>query len=163
MEREPNEIYFRPSEETAWGGLRGLNYGFGNFRCEPGQAVIIEVDPPPCHYWSFSLGNWYWETIGWANRQSSLNGHQARLDPDGVFRAVICHQDPGVFNWLDPAGGVLGAGRGPARQPAGRPGGAQPDPPGARARRPSAQPPLAAAGWSDQGARHPLLPLRRSR
>jgi hypothetical protein len=37
-------------------------------------------------------------------RQSSLNGHQAMLDPDGMFRAVIAHRDPGVPNWLDAAG-----------------------------------------------------------
>jgi hypothetical protein len=108
MERTPNEIYFRPPEETAWGGLRGLAYGFGNFRCEPEEAVILEVKPPLCHYWSFSLGNWYWETVGWTNRQSSLNGHQAQLDADGVFRVVIAHEDPGVFNWLDPAGNTVG-------------------------------------------------------
>ncbi len=108
MQRTPNEIFFRSPEESAWGGLRGLAYGFGNFRCEPDEAVIIEVEPPPCHYWSFSLGNWYWETIGWTNRQSSLNGHQAKLDSDGVFRAVIAHEDPGLFNWLDPGGNTVG-------------------------------------------------------
>ena len=59
-------------------------------------------------HWSFSLGNWYWETVGWTNRQSSINGHQARLDPDGVFRAVIAHEDPGLFNWLDPGGNTVG-------------------------------------------------------
>ncbi|MGI9642781.1 MAG: hypothetical protein ACR2N9_08360, partial [Acidimicrobiia bacterium] len=37
-------------------------------------------------------------------RQTSLNGHQAQLDDDGVFRAVIAHHDPGVPNWLDTAG-----------------------------------------------------------
>jgi hypothetical protein len=102
--REPNTVYFRPLDETSWGGLRGLAYGFGNFRCQSGEAVILEVTPPECHYWSFSLGNWYWESLDWSRRQTSLNGHQARLDADGCFRAVIAHQDPGVPNWLDPAG-----------------------------------------------------------
>ena len=41
-------------------------------------------------------------------RQSSLNGHQARLDQDGRFRAVISLTDPGVPNWLDPAGYTQG-------------------------------------------------------
>jgi hypothetical protein len=108
LDRGPNEIYFRPLDETSWGGLRGLAYGFGNFRCEPGEAVIIEVTPPPCHYWSFSLANRYWETLEWNRRQTSLNGHQARLDSDGAFRAVISHEDPGVPNWLDPAGHSVG-------------------------------------------------------
>ncbi len=49
-------------------------------------------------------GNHWWETIDYANRQSSLNGHQAVIDDDGVFRAVVSDKDPGVANWLDTAG-----------------------------------------------------------
>jgi hypothetical protein len=41
-------------------------------------------------------------------RQSSLNGHQARIDADGKFRAVLSHQDPGVYNWLDSGGNLYG-------------------------------------------------------
>ncbi len=41
-------------------------------------------------------------------RQSSLNGHQARVDSDGRFRAVISLEDPGVHNWLDPGGTLRG-------------------------------------------------------
>ena len=52
-------------------------------------------DPPDALYWSVSLGNYWWETIDYANRQSSLNGHQAVLDADGVFRAVVAHARPG--------------------------------------------------------------------
>ena len=44
---------------------------------------------PTALYWSVSLGNYWWETIDYANRQSSLNGHQAVVDDDGVFRAVV--------------------------------------------------------------------------
>jgi len=44
------------------------------------------------------------EPIDFANHQSSLNGHQAVLDPDGMFRAVVSAKDPGVANWLDTAG-----------------------------------------------------------
>ncbi len=108
LQREPNSIYFRPLAETGWGGLRGLAYGFGNFQCSPDKAIILEVTPPKCHYWSFSLGNWYWESLDWSRRQTSLNTHQAVLDSDGVFRAVIAAEDPGVPNWLDPAGHTQG-------------------------------------------------------
>jgi hypothetical protein len=50
-----------------------------------------------------SLASWWWEAIDFTTRQSSLNHAQARLDPDGVFRGVIAHRDPGVPNWLDAA------------------------------------------------------------
>ncbi len=108
LERGDNSVYFRPIDETNWGGLRGLAYGFGNFHCEPDEAVILEVTPPECHYWSFSLANRYWESLDWSRRQVSINGHQASMDADGVFRAVIAHDDPGVANWLDPAGHTCG-------------------------------------------------------
>jgi hypothetical protein len=55
-----------------------------------------------------ALANWYWECVEYASRQSSLNRAQASLDADGRFRGVICHQDPGVPNWLDPAGNTRG-------------------------------------------------------
>jgi hypothetical protein len=45
-----------------------------------------------------------WNATEYVQRQSSLNGHQARVDDDGCFRAVISIRDPGVPNWLDTAG-----------------------------------------------------------
>ena len=42
------------------------------------------------------------------NRQSSLNGHQASISDDGVFRAVISQRDPGIANWLDTSGATQG-------------------------------------------------------
>ena len=49
-----------------------------------------------------------WNAPEFIYRQSSLNGHQARVDGDGRFRAVIAHVDPGVANWLDPVGSRQG-------------------------------------------------------
>lgn len=101
---EPAEIPFRPLPF----GWKDLSYGMGHFRCAPNEAVILEVTPPECPYWAFQLMNHQWEALDWHLRQTSLNGHQARIDPDGVFRAVISHRDPGVANWLDPAGHTVG-------------------------------------------------------
>jgi hypothetical protein len=101
----PNTLVVHVTKESdKHAGMRGQAYGMGNFRCAPDEAVIVEFAPPPCRHWSVSLANWYWESLDFARRQSSLNGHQAELDGDGVFRGVISHVDPGVPNWLDPAG-----------------------------------------------------------
>lgn len=89
-------------------GLKGQAYGFGGFRCAPDEAVLLELDPPACRLWSVSLCDRWWQSIDFADRQSSLNGHQAVLDPDGRFRAVLCHDDPGLANWLDPGGETEG-------------------------------------------------------
>jgi hypothetical protein len=46
--------------------------------------------------WSVALTNFWWETLEFGARQTSLNSHWARVDSDGVFRGVIAHRDPGV-------------------------------------------------------------------
>lgn len=81
----------------------------GRWELAPGQALIMEVQPPQGVYWSFSVGNPWWETIHYGRHQSSLNGHQAEVDPDGKVRVVLSERDPGVANWLDTAGFSNGA------------------------------------------------------
>jgi hypothetical protein len=84
-------------------------FGIGYFRLTEGQALLIEVKPPAAKYWSLHLGNYWMESLDFANHQSSLNGQQAVLDADGVFRAVVSLRDPGIPNWLDPAGHTEGS------------------------------------------------------
>ena len=36
------------------------------------------------------------------------NRKQTKLEPDGSFRMVIAHRDPGVSNWLDTEGRPFG-------------------------------------------------------
>ena len=76
----------------------------GSWQLGPDEALVVEVEPPHGLYWSYSLGNPWWETIDYGRHQSSLNGHQAVVDDDGIVRVVIAHRDPGVANWLDTAG-----------------------------------------------------------
>jgi hypothetical protein len=51
-----------------------------------------------------------WHTLDYANRLTTINPAQAHRDDDGVYRFVLAHEDPGVYNWLDTTGleqGVL--------------------------------------------------------
>jgi hypothetical protein len=106
---EPNHLVLHlPHDSDDRAGMRGQAYGMGNFRCERDEAVLIEFTPPPCHHWSFGIANYYWESVDFENRQTSLNGHQAWLDDRGVFRCVIAHRDPGIANWIDTAGYTAG-------------------------------------------------------
>ncbi len=98
-----------PATLTQMGAAAENVSTWGSWSLGDDEALVIEVAPPPALYWSVSLGNFWWETIDYADRQSSLNGHQAVLDADGVFRAVVAHHDPGVANWLDTAGNHHGA------------------------------------------------------
>jgi hypothetical protein len=105
----PNTLVVHHAQAAAErAGMRGQTYGMGNFRCAAEEAVIVELRATRCHHWGLSLANFWWEAIEYASHQSSLNQHQARLDADGTVRAVIAQRDPGVPNWLDPAGNERG-------------------------------------------------------
>ncbi|MFP8874278.1 MAG: DUF1214 domain-containing protein [Myxococcota bacterium] len=83
---------------------KNQSFGIGYFRLGKDEALLIEVEPPAAKYWSLHLGNYWMESLDFGNTHSSLNGHQAVIDADGVFRAVVSLRDPGVPNWLDPDG-----------------------------------------------------------
>lgn len=104
----PNS-FLPPFDGSSMGAAAENRPVIGSWKLAPDEALIIEVTPPQGVYWSFSLGNAWWETIDYGNRQSSLNGHQAVPDDDGKVRVVVAHQDPGVANWLDTAGHSEGA------------------------------------------------------
>lgn len=90
------------------GAFEGTRYLNGHYHCQPDEAIILEVEQPQAIYWGFQLSNLAWEALDYFIRQTSINGHQAVIDRDGKFRAVICHRDPGVANWLDTGGRVVG-------------------------------------------------------
>jgi hypothetical protein len=91
------------------GGLAKQTYYEGLFEFDDGECLLIETNvPDEVRYWSILLADQLFNTIEWEKCQSSLNGHQATLDSDGKFRAVICNTDPGVPNWLDTAGRFKG-------------------------------------------------------
>ena len=102
--------HMRPDQgpNLAMGASTEQDYGQCWWHVEPGQALVYEVEVPDCHYWGVQLGDVWFQSLDWVYHQSSLNGHQAVIDPDGVFRAVICGHDPGVANWLDTAGATQG-------------------------------------------------------
>jgi hypothetical protein len=91
------------------GAVPAQAYWQGIFRLAPDEALILETELPARHsYWNVQLNDELWNAVEFIYRQSSLNGHQAALDSDGRFRAVISLEDPGVPNWLDPVGTLQG-------------------------------------------------------
>jgi hypothetical protein len=99
----PN-TFLPPLDGTSMGGAAENRPVIGSWDLGPDDVLLLEVTPPGGLYWSFSLGNPWWETIDYGRHQSSLNGHQLAVDEDGAVRVVIAHQDPGIANWLDTAG-----------------------------------------------------------
>lgn len=87
------------------GALAKQVYWPACFQFAPDEALIIETDLPARRpYWNIQLNDPHFNALEYVYRMSSLNGHTAVIGSDGRFRAVIALEDPGVPNWLDPAG-----------------------------------------------------------
>lgn len=90
------------------GASARAGYGGMIWNIEADQALIITLDPPQAHYWSFQLVDMWWMTLDFSHHQSGLNGHQAEVDDDGKIRLILSQRDPGFANWLDPIGTPIG-------------------------------------------------------
>jgi hypothetical protein len=87
------------------GALVKQTYWPANFQFDADEALIIETEiPERAPYWNIQLNDPYFNALEYVYRLSSTNGAMAKLSSDGKFRAVISLTDPGVPNWLDPAG-----------------------------------------------------------
>ena len=104
-----NTIYvgkhFSSGNSTEWDQY----YWEGTYQMESDEALIVETALPEKRpYWNAMMIDALWNQVEFIYRQSSLNGHQARIDSDGKFRAVVSLEDPGVHNWLDTGGYLHG-------------------------------------------------------
>lgn len=95
---------------TSASGAPENEYSQGYYEIDADSALLIEFEPPPAAYWNLQISPMWYESLDPAYRLQSINGHQAFIGPDGMFRAVVAHRDPGVPNWIDAGGfreGVL--------------------------------------------------------
>jgi hypothetical protein len=105
----PANGFLPPADMSSMGAATENRPVIGRFELGSDEALVLEFEPPVGAYWSVSLGNPWLETINYGRHQSSLNGHQAVVDADGMVRFVLSPRDPGVANWLDTAGHSNGA------------------------------------------------------
>ena len=98
---------FKPQAVRADSDLPTIYHAFWDLA--PGECLLIETPAPRADYWGFQLSNSVWNTLDFANRQTSLNNAQGRIDPDGMLRLVVAATDPGAPNWLDTMGHRQGA------------------------------------------------------
>ena len=74
----------------------------------PDQALVMEGTLPPCGFANVALWNMHMQTLEYRNHRTSLNRAQMRFQPDGSFRVVVAHRDPGEPNWIDTEGHPIG-------------------------------------------------------
>ena len=99
----PPNVFYGP--RSVPGGADAIGYGGCSYEVSPDEAMVVTCDVPQAQYWSFMIYSYAWfESLDFANRTVSLNNAQIATDPDGRFRIVVAHNDPGVQNWLDTEG-----------------------------------------------------------
>jgi hypothetical protein len=86
------------------GGLATQYSSVGHFELSPDQALVITLPRPDAPYLGFQLGSLWYISLDYINHQTSLNGTQAQVDPDGKIRMVLSDGNPGVTNWVETLG-----------------------------------------------------------
>ena len=71
-----------------------------------GEALVVTVHNPTNEflYWGLTTTTAWMESLDYRYTTTNLNNHTAERDENGDWRLVISPVDPGVPNWLDPAG-----------------------------------------------------------
>jgi hypothetical protein len=86
------------------GGLATQYSSVGHYDLADDQALVVTVPVSDAPYQGFQLGSMWYVSMDFVNHQTSLTAEQARHDPDGVIRFVVCERDPGLANWLECTG-----------------------------------------------------------
>jgi hypothetical protein len=86
------------------GGLATQYSSVGHYELADDEALIVTVPASDAPYQGFQLGTMWYISMDFINHQTSLTADQARRDPDGMLRFVVCDQNPGVANWLETTG-----------------------------------------------------------
>jgi hypothetical protein len=108
VSREPNAFPQPvPPADHALAAI-DASYSMAPYVLGPDEALVMTARWPECRFANVSLWNRHLQTFDYAHRTVALNRAQTVLEPDGTFRAVIAHQDPGVPNWLDTEGRPFG-------------------------------------------------------
>ncbi|WP_066899909.1 hypothetical protein [Mycolicibacterium houstonense] len=90
------------------GGLATQYSSVGHYDITPEQAIVITLPETDAPYLGFQLGSLWYISLDYINHQTSLNGTQAQVDPDGKIRIVVSDANPGVTNWCEALGHLKG-------------------------------------------------------
>jgi hypothetical protein len=83
------------------GGLSSQYSSVGHYDVADDEAIVLTVPRGDAPYLGFQLGSPWYISLDYLHHQTSLNGHQAQVDPDGMIRIVVAEKDPGVANWVE--------------------------------------------------------------
>jgi hypothetical protein len=93
-----------PFKTGAVGGLVTQSAGFGRVVLEDDEALIVKVGHGGAGFRDVVLLNYWYITPDYRAHTSSFTNTQSVDNGDGTTTYVVSLQDPGIHNWLDPAG-----------------------------------------------------------
>jgi hypothetical protein len=99
---EQNKV-IGPFDPSTMGGLKSQRAAFGYLKLADDEAFVITLSGN-VPYRSITLFDFWFRSFDYWNRTSNLNNAQTADNPDGSATFIVSIQDPGVHNWLDPAG-----------------------------------------------------------
>ncbi|MQR01613.1 DUF1214 domain-containing protein [Glaciimonas soli] len=102
----PVNTFSSPTQSSTLGTLVTQASSFAHVNIPTGQALVFTVQTGGAGYFVVPVSNPWTITVDPVGHQSSLNNKQAVANADGSYTFVIANQDPGVANWIDPAGFV---------------------------------------------------------
>ena len=83
-------------------------YSMAPYVLGPDEALVMTGRWPECAFANVSVWNRYLQTYEYLHRPGGRNRANTTLEPDGSYRIVIAHEDPGVPNWIDTGGRPFG-------------------------------------------------------
>jgi hypothetical protein len=103
---EPNTVdepYPVPQQTFGW-AAGDAAYAMGSFDLAEDETLVIEGRSPKCAFWNVCLWNQFLHTYNYDYERVTINGGQISYEPDGSWRIVVAHRDPGHPNWVSTAG-----------------------------------------------------------
>ena len=79
-------------------------YHNGYFDLQPGEGLLVELEPPACEYWNIQVANHWLESLDFLNFRTHYNHANAEVDLDGKYRFIISPTNPKISNWIDTVG-----------------------------------------------------------
>lgn len=83
-------------------------YTMARYRLSAHEALVFEVTPMQCRYWSAHLGTIWQQSAPYDENFGLIDTRNAALESKGALRVVVSERDPGVANWLPTHGHHLG-------------------------------------------------------
>jgi len=100
----PNQFPKPVPPETFGLAAFDATYSMAPYYIGPDEVLVMTGRWPKCRCANVSLWNRFLQTLDYANRTVSRNRAQTTLEPDGSFKIVLAHKDPGHPNWIDTEG-----------------------------------------------------------